>query len=47
MPIGPAPVTSTRSPALTPALRHAQMPTESGSISAPSSSDSESGSANA
>ena len=29
------------------ALRHAQMPTESGSISAPSSSESESGSANA
>ena len=46
-PIGPAPVTSTRSPALTPALRQAQMPTDSGSISAPPSSDSESGSANA
>ena len=46
-PIGPAPVTSTRSPALTPAFWHAQTPTESGSISAPSSSESESGSANA
>ena len=39
-PIGPAPVTSTRSPALTPAFWHAHTPTESGSISAPSSSDS-------
>ena len=46
-PIGPAPVTSTRSPALTPAFWHAHTPTDSGSISAPSSSLSSSGSANA
>ena len=46
-PIGPAPVTSTRSPAVTPAFRHAQIPTDSGSISAPTSSDMPSGSANA
>ena len=46
-PIGPAPVTSTRSPALTFAFWHAQTPTESGSMSAPASSETESGSANA
>ncbi len=46
-PIGPAPVTSTRSPAEMPALRHAQMPTDTGSISAPTSSDMSSGSAKA
>jgi hypothetical protein len=37
-PIGPAPVTSTREPAVTLPLRQAQMPTESGSSSAAASS---------
>ncbi len=46
-PMGPAPVTSTRSPALTPAFRQDQMPTESGSISAPALSDNSSGSVKA
>ena len=42
-PTGPAPVTSTREPAVTPPLRHAHRPTESGSSSAAASSLSESG----
>ena len=46
-PIGPAPVTSTRSPALTPAFWHAQTPTDKGSISAPASSETDSGRVNA
>ena len=45
--IGPAPVTSTRSPAPTFAFWQAQTPTESGSMSAPASSETESGRANA
>jgi hypothetical protein len=43
-PIGPAPVISRWSPALTLAFRHDQMPTESGSIKAPALSERLSGS---
>ena len=42
-PTGPAPMTSTRSPGLIPALCAAQTATDSGSISAAASSDSSSG----
>ena len=42
-PIGPAPVTSTREPAVTRAFRHAQMPTDSGSSRAAASSPTPSG----
>ena len=45
LPIGPAPLTSTREPGPTAPLRQAHTPTDSGSISAPCSSDSASGSA--
>ena len=45
MPIGPAPVTSTRDRPSTPAFRTAAMPTDSGSHSAAASSDIESGTA--
>src|SRR5439155_21351163 len=47
LPIGPAPVTSTRLPTPTPPFRHAQIPTERGSSNAPASSDNSSGSGNA
>ena len=43
MPIGPAPVISTREPPSRPALRTAAMPTDSGSHKAAASSDTESG----
>ena len=43
-PIGPAPVTSTRSPTPMPAFHVAQMATESGSSRAPASSETCSGS---
>ena len=46
-PIGPAPVTSTRSPAVTPALRQAQTPTETGSAMAACSASMPSGAGNA